>query len=179
VNADPDANGTSIPTGVSDIGQFSFSAAANQNSKNGLNKVTFTDLIFNVLSTNIQMGSGYYLYNKANSSVKSPCYVVDSVSSPYFVACWNIPAANVQSAIDPGTAATFVLQGTILNPKVSGSRASVLQVSLQHFSDASQIGMSSGSSHIRWLDKDSGSSESQFWWIDFPDSMITSTTYQG
>jgi uncharacterized repeat protein (TIGR01451 family) len=179
-NASPDANGSAIPTGTSRaIGQFKFSAAANQNAQNGINKVAITDAIFSVSASNVAFGTGSFKFsNKSDPTMKSSCYVLDSsITQPNFlIACWDIRTAGVNTEIDSGSDATFVLEADILNGKVDNSRPSTLQVSLQKFSDPTLTGMASGLSHIHWLDKDVGSSQ-EFWWIDSPVSTVNGTAY--
>ncbi|MEQ1849689.1 MAG: hypothetical protein ABL890_03815 [Candidatus Peribacteraceae bacterium] len=137
-----------------------------------------TDIIFNLIATNILVDeNSFEVYNKADSSVTSPCYVLDHTpgSPQYLLACWDAAAA-VNTEIDQGTDATFVLRGDILNAKVDPTKSSALQVSLQNFNDTELVGMAANLSHIRWLDKDSGGS-TEFWWIDYPETTVNGTTY--
>lgn len=181
-NADPNANGTAIPTGNSrSIGQFKFSAAANNNTKNGLNKWTLTDIIFTVTAPNVQFGSdSFKIYNKADAAVKSSCFIIDYSpdSTVYYIACWDAGSSSVNTEIDQGSDATFVLQADILNAKVNNSLPSSLQVSLERFSDPSLTGMPTSRGHIQWHDKDNGASQ-EFWWIDYPETTINGTQYGG
>ena len=89
-NANPDPSGTTVPMGVSKIGQFKFSAAANNNLKSGPNKWTLSDAIFTVNAQNVAFGTGAFkFYNKADPTVKASCYLLDSSASQpkFFVAC--------------------------------------------------------------------------------------------
>lgn len=177
-NANPDQNGTPVPTGVAPIGQFKFTAAPNVNSQNGLNKVMLTDFIFTVTAPNVALNpNAYKIYDKANPTVKSPCDPLDSPTSPYSIVCWNIRAAGVNGMVDQGGDRTFVLEAIVTNPRVSGSQGSSLQVSLDRFTNPSIEGMSVNQSHIRWVDSDN-SLERQFWWFDYPENSVRSTLYQ-
>ncbi len=178
-SVDPNANGTAIPTGVNKaIGQFRFSTAAASNTKNGLNKFTLHSIIFNVNAQNVQLDpNSFKMYNKADPTVTSPCSIVDQTpgSPNLFVACWD--ALNtIDTQIQPGTDATFVLSANIINSKTSSSMSSFLQVSLQNLNTATD-GMSSSMSHIMWLDQDLASS-TQFFWIDYPETSVNGTQYQ-
>ncbi len=180
INASPDADGSMVPTGISDIGQFKFTAATNSNVKNGLNTWTLTDVIFTLNATNITFDpQSLKVYNKANATVKSNCFILDSSppTSLYRIACWNIRNAGVNTAIDSGADMTLVLQANITDRKVSPFQLSVLNVSLDNFSDAARVGIGSHESHIRWLDTDSTQSQS-FLWVDSPETTIKSTSYQ-
>jgi hypothetical protein len=186
-NADPNTNGTAIPTGVQRaIGQFKFSAAAANNTKNGQNKWTLTDVIFTLIAPNVHfLGDEEYgpsslkLYNKADPTIKSPCYIFDHTpgSPVYAVGCWDVRAASVNTEIDSGSDATFVLEAEILNAKVSNTQSSSLQVSLDRFADPTLRGMALNLSHMRWLDKDFSASQG-YWWVEYPDTVINGTRYQ-
>ena len=181
VNANPDANGTNVPTGVYPIGQFKFTAAANNNSKNGLNKWTFSDVIFTVNASNVQIDtSGFKIYNKADPTNKVACPILDSASGAtyYNVVCWSVSAWNVDTEIGSGEDKTFVLEANIQNPSINQAQTSSLGVSLQSFTNANLSGISSSLSHLRWLDKDSHIMRA-FTWVDYPETTINSTSYVG
>lgn len=180
-NANPDPNGTSVPMGVSEVGQFKFATAAANNGKSGPNKWTLADVIFTVNATNVAFGTGSFaFYNKADETAKASCTVLDSTATQprFFVACWDIAASSVDSSIDPGTDSTFVLEADILNPSVNPTLTSSLIVSIEKFSDASVTGVSSSLSHLRWLDKDNAG-DNDFFWIEYPETVIRSTQYSG
>lgn len=188
VNANPDANGTNVPTGVRDIGQFKISAMPNGNSQNGLNKVTLSGVIFNVNATNVLLdSSAFKFFNKANASVTASCTAVNTsgtaivtTSGSFLVACNNLMSGSVDTSIDQGSDATFVLQGSITNPK-TGTTTSSLQVSLQNFTQMSNTtyGPSTTASHFAWMDKDnSASTTGRFYWVEYPDTSVNSTSYQ-
>lgn len=187
MNADPNADGTAVPTGAGRaFGQFKFAAAANANTQNGLNKFTIDGVIFNVNATNVAMAAqDFKLYNKADPTVKASCTPKDlngvvlagTVTGAFTLDCSNLIASTVLTAIDQGTESTFVLEGTITNAKILGI-ASVLQASLQNFNESAASFFGTAASHMKWLDQDSGSSVN-FLWIEYPNSVVSSTQYQG
>lgn len=188
VNANPDANGTNVPTGVRDIGQFKITAAANSNSQNGLNKVTLSGVIFNVTATNVAMSTGSFLFfNKANSAVTKTCTprssagtaITTSASGSFLVYCANLLASSVDTAIDQGADATFVLQANITNPDVVGANTSTVQVSLQNFTSSTYSAFGATTSHFAWVDKDNASATTgNFLWVEYPETSVNSTSYQ-
>lgn len=198
-NANPDANGTNVPTGVADIGQFKVSAAPNSNSKNGLNKVVLSGVVFNVNATNIATDTTTFkFYNKANSTVTRTCVtmttagvpIVGSASGAFVVSCSQLnktAVTTVNTTIDQGTDQTFVLQANITNPKVASTSTSTLQVSIVNFDSLSNtvFGPISTHSHFEWIDSDSGTlgtgstTSSNFLWVEYPDTTVKSTSYQG
>ena len=155
-NANPDADNTNVPTGVSPIGQFRFTAASNANTLNGLNKVSFKKIGFTVSATNVALDSASFkLYDKADSSTKSSCTVMSgggsSVIWTYDVVCSGLQESTVDAELESGESSTFVLKTNITNPKTSTATSS-LQVSFNNFSLAFQP-----TSDVEWQDKDSGS----------------------
>ncbi len=174
-NADPDADNTSIPTGVRPIGQFRFTAATNSNFQNGNNKVVLEDIIFNVNAANVSLANAFKFYNKADSSSKHSCSIIGTSGTTSFVHCAGISSSWVNSAIDSGESVTFVLEADITNPMVNAGQNSVLQVSIQNFNDMAQTTLGTSSSHIRWNDKDAMSVP--LLWIEYPDAVINSTSY--
>lgn len=196
-NANPDANGTNVPTGVSDLGQFKISAAPHSNSKNGLNKVVLSGVIFNVNATNVALDtSTFKFYNKANSTVTTTCttettagvVLAGSASGSFAVECKGfVSAGTVNTTIDQGTDQTFVLQANVTNSKVSSTSTSTLQVTLQNFDSVTRTvyGPGGTQSHFEWLDQDSATlstdgttTNSYFLWFEYPDTTIKSTSYQ-
>lgn len=185
-NASPDADNTNVPTGVSPIGQFRFTAATNSNSLNGLNKATLSGVIFNVVATNVLIGSGdqtstatsdFKFYNKADSSTKQTCKAsVVTASGSFTVQCDGLKASTVDTSLDSGASATYVLEGDIIDPNTSTSGNSNLQVSLQDFTSRSGTTFSTSTNHVHWLDEDTSSSS--FYWIEYSDTQIKSTSYK-
>jgi uncharacterized repeat protein (TIGR01451 family) len=181
-NVDPNVSGTAIPTGVNKaIGQFKFSAAAANNTKNGSNKFVLDTIIFNVSMINVDIdATAYKLYNKADPTMKADCTSEQlSGSSASLVRCTNLRSSLVDTQISPNTDATFVLETTIQNSKVSNALSSSLQVSLANFTNPSAVGVSPSfsMSRISWLDQDISSS-TQFFWIEYPESSVNGTQYQ-
>jgi hypothetical protein len=84
----------------------------------------------------------------------------------------------VNTEVEPGTDTTFVLEADVVNAKISNSSTSTLQVSLQNFAEISASAFSASQSHVRWLDKDNGTS-TPFLWIEYPETSINGTSYQG
>ncbi len=188
-NADPNANGTAIPTGIRKIAQFKFSTAAANNLKNGTNKWTLSGVMFNVNATNVILGSGdqtasgtsdFKLYNAADATQKATCLSDKATSSgTLVVTCRNLRSTTVSTEIDPGTDATFVLEAEVANSKISNSSTSTLQVSLQNFSESpTALTFTSSTSHISWQDKDN-SSTTTFRWIEYPETSVNGTSYNG
>ncbi len=189
VNANPAPNNTGVPTGVTPFGQFKFTAAAHNNSNNGVNKVTLSGVVFNVTATNINMdATQFFFYNKADSTIRTQCADVrksdgtsligTNASGSLLVGCEFLLQSSVNTQVDNGQESTFVLEGNVLNSQVQASAASTLQAALQNFDSISNgtFGYSSTSSHIDWLDRDS--TDTQFFWIEYPETVVNSTTYK-
>ncbi len=191
-NASPDPHGTAIPTGVARaIGQFAFTTSAAMNFKNGSNKFALSGVIFNVQATNVQLGSGdntsagsstFRLYNKDNPTVKAPCTAAATQESllgqtGLLVVTCVTAGTSVNTEIDPGSDATFVLEADVVNSQISNTQSSLLQVSFTNFSSIDQSEFSPASSHISWMDKDSGSTSVKFGWIEYAETVVNSTAY--
>lgn len=183
-NASLDTNGTAIPNGPgSAIGKFKISAASHGNSKNGLNKVVLSGVIFNVNATNVALDAStnstspgltstntFKIYNANNTAVTRSCVAVSSgtgntlttaysASGSFVVRCDALAdtARNaVNVTIDAGTDQTFVLQANVLNTKINANSTSTLQVSLVNFDSRTLtvFGPASTSSHFDWIDSD-------------------------
>lgn len=190
-NADPNANGAAIPTGTSRaIAQFKFTAASNDNSKNGVNMWAADGLLFDVNATNVGLDrSSFRLYNKMNSSVRATCSVTDAAGNPLsgsaslvtgqlLVQCVNLNTSDVNTKLDPGTDTTFVLQADILTGQISPMSSSTLQVSLTNFTDINATTLSAAGSHVKWLDTEPNSPAApSFLWIDYPETTVKGTAY--
>lgn len=175
-NANPDANNTNVPTGISPIGQFKFDTAVNTNTLNGLNKVVLSDFIFTINRQNVTMSaSDFKFYNKADPSTKTPCSVISSsVTDPvFYVLCQNLSTV-VETRIASGASGTFVLEANIIHPKVT-SNPSALQVSLRLF-NSTISSMETSANHMRWVDQDT--SGTAFLWVELPELVIPSTLYR-
>jgi hypothetical protein len=193
VNANPDADNTNVPTGVSPFGQFKFTAATNSNTLNGLNKAVLSGVIFNVNATNVTMSpTAFFFYNKSDTSAKNHCvpFLTDgttriqgTASGSFLVACRNLASTNsapsgsgVNVKLDSGQNATFVLEGNVTNAKVSSSANSTLQAALQDFTSYSNTTFTGTTSHVIWADMDT--STTTFTWIEYPDTVVKSTSYK-
>ncbi len=195
-NANPDADNTNVPTGVSPFGQFRFTAATNSNTLNGLNKSTLSGVIFNVNATNVLLDAGdFKFYNKADSSTKATCRALfandgalisgsSSASGSFFVECRALKSTTVDTALESGETSTFVLEGNITNSDVVSSSSSTLQVSLQDFTTRSTSTFGPSVSHIDFNDEDAGTiasgttTSSRFKWIEYSDTVVRSTSYK-
>ncbi len=187
-NANPDADNTNVPTGVSPFGQFTFTAATNANTLNGLNKATLSGVVFNVNATNVIIdGSTFKIYNKADSSNKVSCTAYNTAgtattgnaSGSLLVDCRALKGSAVDTRIPSGSSLTFVLEGNITNSKV-GTSTSGLQATIQNFTTLSATAYGAGtattSSHIDWADEDT--SATYFKWIEYGDTSVKSTSYK-
>ncbi|MDD4627997.1 MAG: hypothetical protein PHE68_01225, partial [Candidatus Peribacteraceae bacterium] len=183
----------SMPMGENDIGSFTFGAAANSNSKNGLNQVVLSDIVFMVNATNVRMApAGFKIYNRsAGPSQSYGCIpyskegfaFTEDISGTFLVDCRGVAASGVvHTSIDQGASTTLVLSANVTNANTAASTggSSILQVSLNDFTDVrkSIFGRMPGQSRIQWRDVDGGGSPT-FTWIEYPDTAVNSTLYQG
>ncbi|MCF7844621.1 MAG: S-layer homology domain-containing protein [Kiritimatiellales bacterium] len=193
-NASDDPSGSAIPIGLSDIGKFKFTGANHTNSKNGNNASVLTGIIFNVNATNVSLGtaaSDFRLYNEADSTVTLSCtdYANSAVrnepasvaSGSLLVVCLNNDGT-LQTTINPGASTVFVLQANVTDQNNSAVGApSTLQVSLQNFDTINRnvFGNVSGTnySNIKWLDEDT--TATPFTWVEYPSTVVKSTSYAG
>lgn len=179
-NANPDANGTNVPTGVSDIGQFKISTAPNINSYNGMNNVIINRIIFNVDATNVALdATKFFLYNKANSAIKAPCtpLVSNNGFATGHILVFCTQRGDVNTTIQRGLDQTLVLQASILNAKMNPASPSTLLVSLQNFASKDMAYFDTNNSHFEWIDTDAAAS-TFFYWVDYPETTVRSTLYQ-
>ncbi len=192
-DANPDSginNGSpNVPVGVSPFGQFRFTAATNVNTLNGLNKFTLSGVIFNINATNVTLDAGdFKLYNKNDSSTKAttcvaryntdglPMAAAGTASGSFLVDCRGLKGTSVDTRINSGDAVTFVLEGNIVNAKVSSSANSTLQAAIQDFTTYSNTTYVYNASHIHWLDEDTSSTN--FYWLEYPETVVKSTSYK-
>ncbi len=201
-NANPDANGSSVPTTAnSRIGMFKIAAAANGNSKNGLNKVVLSGVVFNINATNITMDTtAFKIYNAGNPTETRSCTAINpnnstaivsgtTASGAFVVRCSgisNTAVSQVNATIDQGTDQTFTLQGTVASKASTGTNPS-LQVSLVNFDSVGNLtyGVTSSTSHFWWADSDGAASSAghttsaEFLWVEYDQTTVNSTSYQG
>jgi hypothetical protein len=99
----------------------------------------------------------------------------------------TVPSVRVASAVDTliesGTDATYVLRANVINPDVVAANTSNLRVSLTNFSDpnANGYGVAPDASHIRWADWQDqvALADSVFAnWIENVDSEVRGPAYQ-
>ncbi len=184
-NANPDADNTNVPTGVTPFGQFRFTAATNTNTLNGLNRATLSGVIFNVTATNVSLTNGSFkFYNKADSSTKATCSgittggaaIATTYSGSFLVRCDALKSTAVNTQITSGQSVTFVLEGDITNSKIVGTNTSTLQATVQDFTSMSYTNFGYNQSHVEWVDEDTGSTT--FDWIEYADTQVKSTSYK-
>ena len=86
----------------------------------------------------------------------------------------------MNTEIDPGSSATFVLEGEVTDSNTSTN--STLQAELQKFDDKTRttFGVTAGAtiSHIEWNDDDSAGSDPEFTWVEYPETVVKSTSYK-
>ncbi len=182
------ATGTNpaIPSGVTPFGQFKFTALPNTNSLGGLNKWTLSGVIFNVNASNVVLnGNNFKMYNKADQSNKVACTTTTSAaaSGAFLVYCKMLKTTNgssgspINTQIESGESATFVLEGDVTNPNIGSSGSATLQASLQNFSSMSNATFAAATSHIDWIDEDTNV-DGRFKWVEYSDTVVNSTTYR-
>ena len=184
-NANPDANGTAVPTGVSDFMQLKLSAAKHQNSNNGLDDIVVDNMIVTVNATNVEIdASSIRIHNKANSPIsQAATRLVDlngneintaTVTGTFYAVFDNLADSPVDTEIDQGEDITLVVQADILNPNTSTTgEPSVLQGALQNNqTDAYGI----FGSHLGYRIQDASTDEF-FSRNDLLDELFKSTSY--
>jgi len=189
-NANPDPDGSSVPTGIATIARFTLSSAASTNTFNGSNVVAPQQIVFSVDATNVAMQtkdptsnkSKFLLYELSDTSRTANCTALYSDGSPiqdvviagnFLVRC---DASLLNLAIPSASGLRLGLMGTIVDPNISTSGApSRLQISLTGFSDPNS---SASNAHFSWQDKDTVSAQT-FYWLDLDTTTIESTRYDG
>lgn len=191
-NASLDANGSAVPTDVSDIGSFKIAAAAHGNSKNGLNDVVLSGVVFNVNATNVSINAANFkLYNKDNSSDanKVACTgyngttkMAGTASGTFTVYCPALKSNTlIDTEIDQGDDITLILEGDVTDPSNSTVGAvSTLQVSMSRFNSITRtsfnVGTATSTSYLEWSDVDT--TTTNFTWVEYPEATVKSTSYQ-
>ncbi|MBU0766344.1 S-layer homology domain-containing protein [Patescibacteria group bacterium] len=194
-NASEDPNGSAIPIGLSNIGKFKFTGADHNNAKNGNNSAILSGIIFNVNATNVSLGTAagdFRIYNEADSTATLNCtdYANSATrnepasiaSGSLLVECRGMYADALETTINPGGSTTFVLQANVTDQNNSAVGApSTLQVSLQNFDTITRAtyGNISGTtySNIQWRDEDT--TAATFTWVEYPTTVVKSTSYAG
>jgi cysteine-rich repeat protein len=184
-SVDPNQDGTAIPTGHSDIGQFKFANAPNNNTKNGPNKVALGSILFSVDASNVLLkGDGFAAYNKADPTSIVHCspQALDGtpmggdITGAFLVSC-TFADSTVPNVIDPDSDATFVLSGNVSDSAISFSKSSSLQVSIRNLSDNTSA-FSPPGSHLTWHDEDSAG-RTRFDWMEWASTAVLGTNYGG
>lgn len=182
-NASPDADGTNVPGSKSSIAEFRLAAADNINRANGVNDVTLDTIVFSVEASNVAMdANAFQFYNKQDETdyVKClPFYTTGSpfsalnISGTFYVQC-NL--SYMQPSINAGNTEIFVLEGSVVNPKINRWANASLQAHLDTFSDPTQRYGVVGN-HLQWSDHDQIDGTT-FDWLDYPDTRVSFTLYQ-
>ena len=173
-NANPDADNTNVPTGVSPFAQFRITTATNSNTLNGLNRAALDSFVIYVNATNVSMdASAFTLYNKADSSTKVAVVAESLAGAPltgqvtgnFRVRVSTLAASAGDALFESGESSTLVLEGKVLNPKVNATLSSGLQGSLdltdQFFS---------------WYDQDTRRTSIRG--VEYSDTVVRSTSYR-
>lgn len=174
-NANPDADNTNVPTGISPFAQFKITTATHANTLYGLNRAALDSFVIYVNATNVSMdASAFKLYNKADSSTKVSVVaeslagvpLTGQVTGNFRIRVTNLAASAVDAVFESGETSTLVLEGNILNSNVTPSLSSGLQGSLdltdQFFS---------------WFDRDALTNK-RFNGVEYSDTVVRSTNYR-
>lgn len=190
-DANPDSANASpaVPTGPSPFGQFKFTSATNANSLNGLNKFNLSGVIFNINATNVTLTPNLFkFYNKNDASTKATTCIArysgdglqignsGTASGSFMVDCRALLASSVDTKVNSGDSVTFVLEGNVINNKVSSSATSTLQATLQDFTTLANNTYAYNQSHIYWRDEDTA--VTIFYWLEYPETQVKSTSYK-
>ena len=161
----PDADGTPVPSGDTNIGRFGFKAFENQNLQSGSNDVIIDDITFTVQATNVSLDStSFALFHTNAPSILHPCSGF-ATSGTISVVCSNLTASSVCTVLDSAASLQLGLQATVTNAQVSPGHSS-LQVSLKQLSDRNTT------CTIRFTDE-----ISTFDWVDVPFTEVKSVRY--
>lgn len=152
-----------------EIGRYRFTAAANNNTRNGLNRPVITDIIFSVKMANLTIDPATFrIAASLNYTVRQNCNVVEGGEpDETLVECRNL-FYKADPYID------LSLQVDVTGGAPTGAW---IQSSLKNFSNVNNIvfGPYPGQTRLRWLDTDSSSTE--FLWAESVDPVIYSTKY--
>lgn len=144
LNADPNPDGTNVPTGIHPIGQFKVMTVSNQNTGSGRNYAVFGQFGYKVDAQNTLLSTEFAFFNKADSSTKAKdgqdgveFLITDlagnvitgpTVTGQFYVTAMGLQGSSVNTRIDSGSDATFVLEAEVLSPAIDNTITSNLQV---------------------------------------------------
>ncbi|MDB4978289.1 MAG: putative oligopeptide transporter substrate binding protein [Candidatus Peribacteria bacterium] len=175
-NANPDGQSSnSIPSGKSRaVGQFKFTAAPNNNSKNGLNKVRIDELPLILAITGREVDADrVFFYNKADAITHVQGHLVDANGNTLqgmvkdgLYGMVITTSDDISRFIEQGTDQTFVVELDINVPSSPPIGSASLQVSLD-------------TSKIKWTSLDnSAATTASYVGLKLADSIVKSTLYQ-
>lgn len=166
VSTHTDSDGSPVGTGPTTFAQFSFKAAPNGNSKDGLNSVSLRTLRFTVGAVNVAFdATSFYIFNTQNSGAIHTCSA-NNTTGTITVTCSNIHTGQISASIAQGGQLTLALRGTIENAQVSPGGSS-LQASLKQLGDPAETGI------VEWSD-----GANTFDWVDIGKTDVKSTAYR-
>lgn len=132
-DANPDQDGSPVPTGTYPIAQHAVGTARNRNTQWGLNDAVGKKFTYYVNATNVELDpSSFRFYNKEDATIveadywlersdDTPMSAIGRITGEFRVVFPNLLDSSVNTEIDSGTTEVFVLQANILNASVGGS----------------------------------------------------------
>jgi hypothetical protein len=172
-NVDPTPSGSFLFTGPGVLAEHEVVVSSNTNAKFGINKNAIDVWSYDITLTNAIADAGsFYVYNKADVSQKALAQVYQNgilVSSGSVTGSFQVVVdfrtSSVNTVLDSGSRARFVLEANVTNPKVSASQATFARATLN---------VSPGNILIR--DFDAVFSQSLNW-LDLPDTFYPGNVY--
>ena len=190
--ANPDPDGTAVPTGIYPVGQFYVDAMMNANVEDGINDQIIRGVGITTTLENVEVDAGsIYLYNKHDATTRiQPTLITDTSDWPLsgqyltqsFVAWFMDVDLGINSEIGPGERLPLVFELDIRNSQIVPAE-SRLQVSIEKFSEPRAVGFGPGNSRILVTDRD-GDTDEDFFWLDLDnigastDAKIECTDYR-
>ena len=165
-NSSSEPDDTFVPNGLSDLGKFRFRAASHANSRNGLNRVVLTSLVFRVSSSNVLFESGSFVLSNALVPHLTSSCTETAVTGSLTVTCTGLDSSGVTVMIDQGYYVDLLLRGRIAQSKMVIGPSS-FQASLNG------LGARGGTSSVLWHDDVFPQT-----WVDVPEATVTSTRYR-
>lgn len=164
-NSHPDPDDTAIPVGLTSFATFTFTAADNTNTMNGVNSVALEDMTFNVNASNVQFAaSSIEIYNPANSGVSISCSQ-SATTGVISVTCSNLDTGALQAYIGAGESLELSLRGNITNSQIQPG-TSTLQASIQGLGTRNSGPISWNDEVVTWI------------WVDLEEATVRSTVYR-